>query len=48
MPSLFRFLFVAGTVMAIVSGGLYFFAVKYEPEVREVTKVVPGIKIRKQ
>jgi hypothetical protein len=48
MPSLFRFLFVAGTLAALVSGGLYVLAVKFEPEVREVTKAVPGIKIRKQ
>ncbi len=33
---------------ALVSGGLYILAVKFEPEVREVTKVVPGVKIRKQ
>jgi hypothetical protein len=48
MPSLFRFLFVVGTLAAFVSGGLYILAVKFEPEVREVTKVVPGVKIRKQ
>lgn len=48
MPSLFRFLFVVGTLTAVVSGGLYVLAVKFEPEVREVTKAVPGVKIRKQ
>jgi hypothetical protein len=48
MPSLFRFLIVAGTLVAVVSAGLYVLAVYYEPERREVTKVVPGVKIRKQ
>lgn len=47
MPSLFRFLFIAGTVVATVSGALYFLAVEFEPTPQEVTKAVPGIKIRK-
>jgi len=47
MPSLFRFLFVTGALVAVVSGGLYVLAVYYEPEPSEVTKVVPGVKIRK-
>jgi hypothetical protein len=48
MPSLFRFLFVTGTFAAIVFGGLFFMGRFYEPEPQEVTKVVPGVKIRKQ
>ena len=48
MPSLFRFLFITGTIAAIISGGLYFLAVTYEPVPQEVTKSVPGVKIRKQ
>jgi hypothetical protein len=36
------------TIGAIVSGVMYFLATAYEPELREETKVVPGIKIRKQ
>lgn len=48
MPSLFRFLFVVGTLGALVFGGLYVLAVYFEPETREVSKPVPGIKIRKQ
>jgi hypothetical protein len=47
MPSLFRFLFIAGTLMATVSGGLYVLAFYYEPEPQEVSKAVPGLKIRK-
>jgi hypothetical protein len=46
MPSLFRFLAVVGTLAAIVSGGLYVLAVYYEPAPQEVTKAVPGVKIR--
>jgi hypothetical protein len=46
MPSLFRFLTTVGTVVALLSGGLYFLAVTFEPEPREVVKVVPGVKIR--
>jgi hypothetical protein len=46
MPSLFRFLFITGSLAAIVLGALYILAVRFEPEPREVTKVVPGVKIR--
>lgn len=46
MPSLFRFLTTVGTLVALVSAGLYFLAVQFEPERREVVKVVPGVKIR--
>jgi hypothetical protein len=48
MPSLFRFLMVIGTICAVVSGAMYVLATTYEPDLREETKVVPGIKIRKQ
>lgn len=46
MPSLFRFLTIIGTLVAVVSGTLYFFAERFEPEPREVVKVVPGVKVR--
>jgi hypothetical protein len=46
MPSLFRFLFITGSIAAIILGGLYILAVRYEPVPQEVTKVVPGVKIR--
>jgi hypothetical protein len=46
MPSLFRFLFIVGTVGAIITGGLYVLATKFEPEPRTVTKPVPGVKVR--
>ncbi len=46
MPSLFRFLLTTGTIAAIVCGGLYILSVKFEPESHEVSKAVPGVKIR--
>jgi hypothetical protein len=48
MPSLFRFLFITGMLAATISGGLYYLAVYHEPAQHEVTKAVPGVKIRKQ
>lgn len=48
MPTLFRFLLIAGTATAVVLGGLYVLAVHFEPEPKEVSKPVPGVKIRKQ
>lgn len=48
MPTLFRLIVVAGLLTGIVMGGLYILATKYEPEAREVIRVVPGVKIRKQ
>lgn len=48
MPSLFRFLVIAGTLGSVVCGGLYILATQFEPQPEEVTKVVPGVKIRKQ
>jgi hypothetical protein len=47
MPSLFRFLTIAGLLGAIVIGGLYAMAVLLEPEQREMSTSVPGIKIRR-
>jgi hypothetical protein len=47
MPSLFRFLLVTATIAVIVYGGLYALAVYFEPEPREVSTPVPGVKVRK-
>jgi hypothetical protein len=47
MPSLFRFLTIAGLLGAIVLGGLYAMAVFLEPEQKEMSTSVPGIKIRR-
>jgi hypothetical protein len=46
MPSLFRFLFVVGTIGAIITGSLYILANKFEPQTHTVTKPVPGVKVR--
>lgn len=46
MPSLFRFLVTVGSLVALVSGGLYLLAHQFEPDRHEVVKVVPGVKIR--
>lgn len=48
MPSLFRFIFVVGMLSAVVFGGLYALATLLEPEPKEVSKVITGVKIRKQ
>jgi hypothetical protein len=48
MPSLFRFLFVVGFLVAVAAGGLYVMAKYFEPEPKDVTQTVPGVKIRKQ
>jgi hypothetical protein len=47
MPSLFRFLFVTGLLGGIAFGGLYVLSEFFEPEPREVTSSVPGVKVRK-
>ena len=47
MPSLFRFLLIAGALSALVLSGLYTLATKYEPEQQVVSKPVPGVKIRR-
>ena len=48
MPSLFRFLISTGSLVAVVSAGLYILAHQFEPERHEVVKGVPGGKIRKR
>ena len=47
MPSLFRFLIVAGILGAIVFGGLYIAPILLEPEQREMSTPVPGVKVRR-
>lgn len=47
MPSLFRFLVVATTLTAVAFGGLFVLATYFEPEPREVSKSLPGVKIKK-
>jgi hypothetical protein len=47
MPSLFRFLIVAGVLGAVVFGGLYVASIFLEPEQREMSTPVPGVKVRR-
>jgi hypothetical protein len=47
MPSLFRFLTVAGILGALVFGGLFLAAVLLEPGQREMSTSVPAMKIRR-
>ncbi len=47
MPSLFRFLVIVGLLSAVAFGGIYAMATYFEPEPKEVSKAVPGVKIRK-
>ena len=47
MPSLFRFLIVVGMLGALVFGSLFAVGVVLEPEQREMSTPVPGIKIRR-
>ena len=46
MPSLFRLLLVVATLGALVFGGLYVLATRYEPEQQMISKPVPNVKIR--
>jgi hypothetical protein len=48
MPSLFRFLVIACVLSAVAYGGIYALAVYFEPEPTEVSKPLPGVKIRRQ
>lgn len=47
MPSLFRFLTIAGILGALVFGGLYVAGVVLEPKQREMSTSVPGVKVRR-
>lgn len=48
MPSLFRFLIITSVLAVIAYGGLYALAVYFEPEQRQVSKPVLGVKVKKQ
>lgn len=47
MPSLLRFLFIVGLLAGVSVGGLYVLAAFFEPEPKEVTQPVPGVKVRR-
>jgi hypothetical protein len=45
MPSLVRFLVVIGILGGLVYGGLYVMAVFFEPEPKETSTTVQGVRI---
>jgi hypothetical protein len=47
MPSLFRFLTMVGVLGALVFGGLYVASLLLEPQQREMSAPVPGVKVRR-
>ncbi len=47
MPSLLRFMFVVGLLSAVTVGGLFVLSEFFEPEPKEVTNPVPGVKVRR-
>lgn len=47
MPSLFRFLFLIALVSGATFGGLYVLSEYFEPEQRDISQTVPGVKIRR-
>jgi hypothetical protein len=47
MPSLFRFLMVVSVLAGATAGGLYVLS-KLEPEAKEVTQPLSGVKVRRQ
>jgi hypothetical protein len=46
MPTLFRFLTVTAILVSIVYGGLYAVATFFEPVQREVSRPLPGVKVK--
>lgn len=47
MPSLFRFLFIAGSLSGLVFAGLYILATEFEPEQREVSYRIEDIQVER-
>jgi hypothetical protein len=47
MPSLFRFVIVALVLAAVFFGGLYVMSIFLEPDQREMSTSVPGVKVRR-
>ena len=46
MPSLIRFLVFVGVVAGMVYGGFYALSVYFEPEPKEITTPLRGVKVR--
>jgi hypothetical protein len=47
VPSLFRFLIIVGTLVALVYGGMLALVTFVEPEPREMTQTLPASKLNK-
>ena len=47
MPSLIRFVAVVGLIGGLTFGGLYVLSEYFEPESKETTTSVPGVKVRR-
>jgi hypothetical protein len=47
MPSLFKFLFVVGTIVGVGYGSLYALATYFPPQQKEVATPIYGVKVRK-
>lgn len=48
MPTLFRFIFIVGILVAAGYGSLFMLATKFEPTPHEITQPIGNVKIRKQ
>lgn len=48
MPTIFRFIVIAGLVAGIGYWGLFMLATKFEPTPKEVVEPIGNLKIRKQ
>jgi len=46
MPTLFRFLMVLGTIAGVIAGSLYVLAEFFQPEPKEISKVLRNVKGR--
>lgn len=48
MPTLFRFVVIAASLIGLVYAGLFMLATRFEPQPREVVEPIGTVKIRKQ
>lgn len=46
MPTLFRLLLVLGLIAGVVTGSLYVLAEYFQPEPKEISKTLRGVKAR--
>lgn len=47
MPSLIRFVVVFSFLGGLIFGGLYVLAVYFEPDTKEISKPVRGVKLKR-